>query len=61
MQMLKVILYLSLTVAVDFTALSVNFTFLVYFIGKIVICSDGDSNSRPYGLIFGIKTPKTAF
>jgi hypothetical protein len=35
----------------------IDFTFLVYFMGKIVICPDGDSNPRPFGLIFGIKTP----
>jgi hypothetical protein len=34
-----------------------NFLTLVYFMGKIIICPDGDSNARPFGLIFGIKTP----
>jgi hypothetical protein len=46
-----------MTVTVDFTAFCIDFTFLVYFMGKIIICPDGDSNPRPFGLIFGIKTP----
>jgi hypothetical protein len=46
-----------MTVTVDFTGLCIDLTFLVYFLGKIVICPDGDSNPRPFGLIFGIKTP----
>jgi hypothetical protein len=45
-----------MTVAVDFTTFSIYFSFLVYFNAKIVILVDGDSNSRPFGLIFGIKT-----
>jgi hypothetical protein len=28
------------------------------FMGKIIICIDGDLNPRPFGLIFGIKIPK---
>jgi hypothetical protein len=44
-------------VTVDFTAFCIDFTFLMYFMGKIVICPDGDLNPRPFGLIFGIKTP----
>jgi hypothetical protein len=52
-----VILYLSMTTTVDFTAFCSDFTFLVYILGKIVDCPDGNSNPRPFGLIFGIKTP----
>jgi hypothetical protein len=48
---------LSMTVTVDFTAFWIDFTFLVYFLGKIVICCDGDWNPRPFGRIFGTKTP----
>jgi hypothetical protein len=46
-----------MTVTVDFTAFYIDFTRLVYFMGKIVFCPDGDSNPRPFELIFGIKTP----
>jgi hypothetical protein len=42
---------------VDFTAFCIDFTFLVYLMGKIIIRPDGDSNPRPFELIFGIKTP----
>jgi hypothetical protein len=46
-----------MTVIVDFTAFYIDFTFLMYFMGKIIIiCPDGDANLRPFGLIFGIKT-----
>jgi hypothetical protein len=46
-----------MSVTVDFTAVCIDFTFLVYFSGKIVNCPDGDSNPRPFGRIFGKKTP----
>jgi hypothetical protein len=44
-----------MTVTVDFTALCIDFTFLVYFMGKNIICPAGDSNPRPFGLVFSIK------
>jgi hypothetical protein len=46
-----------MTVTVDFTAFYIDFTFLVYLIGKKIIYPDGDTNPRPFGPIFGIKTP----
>jgi hypothetical protein len=45
-----------MTVAVDSTLFSIDFAVLVDFIGKNYF-PDGDSNPRPFGLIFGIKTP----
>jgi hypothetical protein len=44
-------------VTVDFNAFCIDFTFLVFFMRKTIICPDGDSNQRPFGLIFAIKTP----
>jgi hypothetical protein len=46
-----------MTFTVDFTAFYIGFTFLVYFKGIIIICPDGDSNSRPFELIKRIKIP----
>jgi hypothetical protein len=43
-------------VTVDFTAFCIDFTFLVYFMGKKIIFPGGDLNPRPFGLIFGINT-----
>jgi hypothetical protein len=42
-----------MTVTVDFTAFCIDFTFMVYFMGNIIIFPDGDSNPRPFGLVFG--------
>jgi hypothetical protein len=41
----------------DSTTLIIDFTSLVYFIRKIVFWSARDSNPRPLGTLFSIKTP----
>jgi hypothetical protein len=52
------IFYRLISVTVDFADSNKDFAILVYFIRKIINGLDGDSNPRPFGFIFSIKTPK---